>query len=210
MSLSDSPAFNPSLVERIKGILLKPTAEWEKIDREPTSIKSLFTGYAAILAAIGPVAGLVGGQLLPLLGLRTPILAAVVIAALSYVMALAGAYVLGLIIEALAPSFNAVKDRRKAMQLAVYSSTASWLAGVFGLIPALAVLSIVGLYSLFLLYKGLPVLTKVPADKALAYTAVIVIAAIVVFIVIGAVISAITSTLILSAGAAAGLAAYGL
>lgn len=210
MTLSNPPALNPSFVARVKGILTKPTAEWHVIDGERPSIKSLFTGYAAILAAIGPVAGLIGGQLFPLFGLRTPIVSAIIIAAFSYVMALVGAYVLGLIIEALAPSFGAVKDRTKAMQLAVYSSTASWLAGIFTIIPALAILAIVGLYSLFLLFRGLPILTKVPEDKALVYTIVIIVAAFVVFAVIGLIVGAITSSLLVTAGAVGGLGGYGL
>jgi hypothetical protein len=42
-----------------------------------------------------------------------------------------------------------------------------------------------GLYSLYLLYLGLPVLMKSPREKAMAYTAVVILAAIVLFMVIG-------------------------
>ena len=41
------------------------------------------------------------------------------------------------------------------------------------------------MYSLYLLYLGLPVLMKAPEDKAAGYTGVVVIAAIVLFLVIG-------------------------
>ena len=60
------------------------------------------------------------------------------------------------------------------------------------IIPSLGILGIVGLYSLYLLYLGLPVLMKVPQDKALGYTVVTIVAAIVIFAVIGAVTSSIT------------------
>jgi hypothetical protein len=53
------------------------------------------------------------------------------------------------------------------------------------LVPVLSWLGIVGLYSLYLLYLGLPVLMKVPEEKALGYTAVVIIAAIVLFLVVG-------------------------
>ena len=46
-------------------------------------------------------------------------------------------------------------------------------------------LGILGLYSFYLLYLGLPVLMKTPEDKAAGYTGVVVIAAIVLFLVIG-------------------------
>jgi hypothetical protein len=69
--------------------------------------------------------------------------------------------------------------------VAAYSSTASWVAGIFGLIPGVRFLTILGLYSLYLLYLGLPVLMKSPKEKALGYTVVVIIAAIVLFMVIG-------------------------
>ena len=53
------------------------------------------------------------------------------------------------------------------------------------LIPGLRFLAILGVYSLYLLYLGLPVVMKSPREKALAYTAVVVLAAIVLFVVIG-------------------------
>lgn len=214
MSIEAPTAGGSNLVARVKGILFQPTAEWNVIDAERADIKSLFTGYAAVLAAIGPVATLIGGQLFPIsvfgVTAKTPIVGAVIGAAVAYVMALVGAYVLGLIIEAAAPHFGGVKDRTKAMQVAVYFSTASWLAGIFGIFPALAMLSIVGLYSLFLLFKGLPILMKAPQDKAVGYTVVVILAAIVVWIVIGAVVTAVTGAFAVGAMGAAGLAGAGL
>ena len=53
------------------------------------------------------------------------------------------------------------------------------------LCPGLRFLGILGLYSLFLLYLGLPTLMKVPQEKALSYTVVVIVAAIVLFMVIG-------------------------
>jgi hypothetical protein len=82
----------------------------------------------------------------------------------------------------------------KAFKVAAYASTAAWVAGIFGVLPALAILALLGsLYSLYLLYLGLPRLMKAPADKALAYAAVVIVAAIVVFIVIGALMGPVTA-----------------
>ncbi|HEY6050157.1 MAG TPA: YIP1 family protein, partial [Thermoanaerobaculia bacterium] len=88
-----------------------------------------------------------------------------------------------------APRFGGQPGRIAALKLAVYSSTAAWLAGVFSLVPALSILSLLGLYSLYLLYLGVPVLMKVPRDRALGYTIAAVVAAVVLFAVIGAVSS---------------------
>jgi hypothetical protein len=73
-----------------------------------------------------------------------------------------------------------------AFKLAAYAATASWLAGVFTLVPGLSFLSILGLYSLYLLYIGAPILMKVPADRALSYTAVVIVVGIVIALVAAA------------------------
>ncbi len=176
-----------NLVERVKGILLSPKTEWSVIDTEPATPVELYKQYIAPLAAIGPVAQLIGWLAFGVYGYRPPILSALVTTIVMYVLTLVGTYVLALIIDALAPTFNGHRSQIQALKVAAYSSTAAWLAGVFGLIPALSVLMIIGsLYSLYLLYLGLPVLMKSPRDKALVYTGVVVVAGIIVFIVISA------------------------
>ena len=189
MSLSD-PHARASLVQRVQGILLRPTTEWGRIDAEPATTQGLFTGYAMILAAIGPICGAIG---MVVFGFGIPGIAtyhaspvgALVQAVVSYVLSLVGVFVLGFIIDALAPTFGGQKNQVQAMKVAVYGSTASWLAGVFGLIPMLGVLAILGLYSLYLYYVGLPILMKTTKDKALGYTALVVVCAVVLFMVIG-------------------------
>ena len=173
----------PPLVQRVKDILLKPAQTWERIDVEPSSIKGLYAGYVAILAAIGPVCMMIGQLVFPMsiLGVtyRPSLMGAVSTAIVSYVLALVGVFIVALIIDALAPSFGGTKNRTQAFKVAAYGSTAAWVAGVFYLVPAVAVLAVLGLYSLYLYYTGLPRLMKVAQDKALPYTAVVVICAIV-------------------------------
>jgi hypothetical protein len=115
---------------------------------------------------------------------RAPIGSAITHAVVTYVLTLAGTYVLALIIDALAPTFNGQRSQIQALKLAAYSFTAGWVAGIFALVPVLGFLAVLGLYSLYLLYLGLPVLMKTPRDKALIYTAVVIIAAIVLWLVV--------------------------
>lgn len=179
------------LVERVKRILLSPQTEWPVIDSEPTTTAELYRSYIAPLAAIGPVAQLIGysvfGTTVFGTTYRVPIGSGLATAVVTYVLTLGGTYVLALIIDALAPSFNGQRNQIKALKVAAYSSTASWVAGIFALIPGLRVLTILGLYSVYLLYLGLPVLMKCPRDRALAYTGVVLIAAIVLFVIIAVV-----------------------
>ena len=179
-----------ALVDRVKNILLTPKTEWEVIDAEPTTVADLYKGYIIPLAAIGPVAQAVGssvfGYTVPFVGsYRTPIGSAITGAVVTYVLTLVGVYVLALIIDALAPNFNGTRNQIQALKVAAYSYTASWVAGIFALIPGLRFLMILGLYSLYLMYLGLPVLMKSPKEKAMGYTVVVILAAIVLFMVIG-------------------------
>jgi hypothetical protein len=182
-----------ALVDRVKRILLTPKTEWAVIDSEPATPASLYRGYAVPLAAIPAVAGFIGLSVvgISVLGssFKIPMGTGLTWAAVRFLGALVGVYLLALIIDALAPSFGGQKNPIQALKVAVYSSTAAWLAGIFAIIPSLGVLGILGLYSLYLLYLGLPILMKAPQDKAIGYTLVVVIVGIVIFVVIGVVAS---------------------
>jgi hypothetical protein len=178
--------------ERVKNILLQPAREWPVIERERETVINLYTSYIVPLAAIGPVASIIGlsviGISLPVGGnYRLPLTSAIWHAVTALLLALVGVYVLALIIDALAPNFLAKKNTLQALKIAAYSSTPGWLAGVFSLIPSLAFLQIFGLYGVYLLYLGLPVLMKVPQEKAWAYAGVIIVVAMIIFALIGSI-----------------------
>ena len=188
------------LIERVKGIVLSPKTEWEKIAAETTDVKSLYVGYAMILAAIPAICGFIGstviGVSLPIVGtMRTGVGAALVQLVLGYVLGLAVIYVVSLIVTALAPTFDGQKNPVQALKLVVYSSTPVWLAGVFSLVPLLGVLGIIaGLYGLYLLYIGLTPLMKNPQDKSIGYTALIIVCYIVLAIIMGVIVAAVAGT----------------
>lgn len=188
------------LIERVKGILLSPKTEWQKIAAETTDVKSLYIGYAMILAAIPAICGFIGstviGVSLPIVGtIRTGVGAALVQLVLGYVLGLAVIYVVSLIVTALAPTFDGQKDPVQAFKLIVYSSTPVWLAGVFSLVPLLGVLGIIaGLYGLYLLYIGLTPLMKNPQEKSIGYTALIIVCYIVLAIIMGVIVAAVAGT----------------
>jgi hypothetical protein len=172
------------LIERITGILVRPKTEWGVIESEASTVSSIYTTYIIILAAIGPIAALIGQQLIGWGGygvrFTPPIGYSVVFAVLDYGLKLAGVYVAALIIDALAPTFKGTKNFLSAFKVAAYSFTAIWLAQIFYIVPDLMFLSIVGLYSLYLLYLGLPRLMKVQEDQTIGYVGVVVFALIVI------------------------------
>lgn len=197
--MTDGPTnpVNASFFERVKNMIVSPKTEWPRVDAEPSTIGGIYTGYVLILAAIGPICSLIGQQVfgisLFVAHYKPPIAYSVTMAVITYVLSLVSIYVLALIIDALAPSFGGTKNQLSAFKTAAYSWTAAWVAGIFGIIPQLAILGILGLYSLYVLFLGLPVLMKAPQDKAVGYTAVVVVCAIVLYFVVGIVVAALVS-----------------
>jgi len=100
-------------------------------------------------------------------------------------------YVMGLVIDALATNFGGQKNPLQAFKVAAYSAVGFCLASVFQIIPALGILGILGLYSIFILHKGLPVLMKSAPDKTTGYTASVVAIMFVAWIIVAAITSAI-------------------
>ena len=172
MAMTEQAPAPSGLIARIKEILYTPDAAWTRIEAEPTTAKELFVGYACILAAIGPVAQLVGSQLFGYHALwisyHPPLISSIVSAIVNYVAGLVGVFAFALIIDALAPQFGGEKNQIQALKVAVYASTAAWIVGVFQLVYMVSALGIIGAYSLYLLYLGLPKLMKAPARPAKA------------------------------------------
>lgn len=182
------------LIDRVKNIIVQPRAEWEVIAAESTTPGELYKGYIAPLAAIGPIASFIGlslvGMSLPGLGhYRVPIGSALTSAIVAYVFALIGVYVIALIINVLAPTFGGQKDQTQALKVAAYAYTPAWVASVLQILPSLSIIVLIAsLYSLYLIYLGLPVLMKAPREKAVGYTVVVIVCAIVLGIVVSAIV----------------------
>lgn len=205
--MTDAPSNNlppvaAGIVQRAKDILFKPKETWPVIAAEPATTQSIYTPYVLALAAIGPLAGFIGGQVfgITLFGVtyHPPIVGALVSTIVSYGLSLATVFVLALIIDALAPSFGGGKDQVQALKVAAYTGTAGWVGGIFGLIPALSPISFLfALYGLYILYLGLSILMKVPEEKALGYTVVVVLVAIALFILATVIVGALAAPLLI-------------
>src|SRR5687768_8369590 len=115
-----------NIVDRVKKILLTPKTEWDVIAAESTPTQQLVVGYVLPLAAIAAVAAFIGqvviGVSVPLLGtVRFGLLAGLTGLVMSVVMAVVMVFVLGLIADALAPSFGGQKNSAQALKVAAYT-----------------------------------------------------------------------------------------
>jgi hypothetical protein len=186
------------LVDRAKAILLTPGKEWPNIEQEQTTVGALYQTYILPLAAIGPIAGFIRttvfGITVPFVNttFRVSPARGVTSALVSYALALAGVFIVAKVIDALAPTFGGQKNEMQSLKLVTYASTASWLCGIFVAIPGLTALTILGLYSIYLFWTGLPVLMKNPPDRTLGYCVVAAICVIIIMFGISAVTNVIT------------------
>jgi hypothetical protein len=193
-----------TIVDRIKGICLKPKDEWQVIAGESTSAADLLKNYALPLAAIGAVAGFIGSCLVgvSVLGYsyRAPIATGLISAVVGLALSLVMVYVLGLIIDALAPQFGAEKNKSQALKVAVYSFTPGWVAGALRILPSLGILALIAMcYGIYVMYLGLQQVMKAPKEKAVTYTVVVVACGIGLSIVVGLVVGAVAAPAMMAA-----------
>ena len=185
-----------NLVQRVQDILLKPKPTWPVIEQEQADVAGIYQRYLVFIAAIPAVAGFIGMSLIGVGGfgmhMRMPFMSGLVNMVVSYGLSLLVVFLLALIVDALAPTFNGSKSQINAFKLVAYGSTAGFVGGIFSLIPSLGVLGLfAGLYSIYLIYTGIPVLMKCPQEKAGAYTAVVIVCGIVASLIVGAVSAAV-------------------
>ncbi len=197
------PASSSNLISRVLGLVTNPAAEWGKIDGEVTSLAKLVTTYTVILAAILPIAFILGGLLA---GGGGGIGTLIIIALIYYAFQVVVPIALAFVIDALAPTFGSAKNATQAAKLAIYSSTPAHLAGIlfllasnmFGGLQWLPM--IIGLgWGGFLLFLGLPILMKTPADKAAGYAGASIGAWAVLWVVAQVIINSIVWNIIVGA-----------
>jgi len=177
------------LVQRVKGILLTPEAEWPAIAKEPGTPGYLFPQYMAYLAAIPPVARFIGNSVIgiatPAGIYRVPLFSGLLAAVIAYVLSFAVVYLIAIIADQLAPRFGGVKDFPNALKVTVYSFTPYWIAGILQLAAGLRFVAyVLALFGIYLAWLGLTRLMRPKPDEAVVYVAISVGCAIVIVVAV--------------------------
>lgn len=176
------------IIDRIKNILITPNTEWPAIERETPNISTIFVNYVLPLLGIGAAAIFIGTGLISsavtgfgLWGFKTGITSAIVYV----ILTTARIFIVALVIDLLAPSFESEKNFNRSFQLSAYSFTASYIGALFFILPVLSFLAVLcTLYCIYTMYVGVPVIKKTPQDKQVAYTAIIILVSIVAMAVL--------------------------
>ena len=199
-----------NLIERAKNILTNPKQEWEVINGEEATPMTLLTTYVIPMVLIGAIAGFIGYGFIGInygFGIRIKGLDWGLYHGISTLISgIISFFVSSYVIDALAPTFKSEKNINKSAQLVAYSSTAFWVVAILMILPALAILMILGLYSVYLFYLGISVMKKTPEDQKIVYMVVSALVMIVVSLVINFILQKILMSVFgLSLGGMLGL-----
>lgn len=169
-------------VSRAVKVLVSPGRAWAQIAEAPAEPRPLFLRYAVPLAALPALCSVVGvlvfGFNIANVGVHMSVVGLILGAIAGYVLTLAGVWALAALIAVAAPAFDGLGDRRAALNLVVYAATAIWVGGLAEIYPSLGIPVgiLAGLYSLYALYLGLPVMMGVPEERRLTAFASVLIA----------------------------------
>ncbi len=160
------------IISRIKGIILAPRQEWERIASEDATILDLYRGYIVFLAAVPPFASFLGSWLFGTHGLHPTFSGGFMRAVAQYALSLPVLFMTAFVISMAAPYFDGRSDDRRALALVAYSFTPAWLAAAFGLVPGLRFLDVLGFYGVYVFSVGLTRMMRVPKDNLDVFTLV--------------------------------------
>ena len=200
------------LLSRLRGLLVAPRATWATVAAEQATPISLYRDWIVWLAAITPVAMFIG---LAIFGLSVPLVGTIRVGAgallvqmlVSYVLTLVVVYLVALLAAALAPRFAGRQDNVQALKLVAYAWAPVWVVGILHLVPALGPLTVLAVlaalvYSIWLFWIGAQSVLAVPQERAVGFTAVIIVIGVVVAMVVGMVSAALSGFGALTPGAA--------
>lgn len=185
-------------IVRITQIIINPHRVWHDIKEDEDTFAHVLTHYALPLAAIPAVFGFFGQVLVGMpssfstVVYRVPFEIAFVRMILYYLFLLVGLYIAGIVINGLSSSFQSRHDAVHAYKLAVFAYIPAFFAGVLKLIPVLGLLTfLLSLYSIYVLYTGIPVMMETPKEKVAGYTIVVTIIMIILYAIIAGISSII-------------------
>ncbi|MCX5750948.1 MAG: Yip1 family protein [Candidatus Saganbacteria bacterium] len=162
------------LVSKIRKLLLLPNDTWKEIKFESTSVSDLFRSYAVYIAAVPCLVAILRYGIIgiydPFQGLiRVSFINILFFAVVKLGANLLAIYAMAKLTTYLAYCFDSKVEFTPALKLVVYAVTPFWLADVFLLIPFLRIFTILGWYSVYLFYVGLPIILETSQEKVIIF-----------------------------------------
>ena len=180
------------LLDHTLGIFTHPDKEWRDIRKQRRSKALEFFTHVPLLALIPAISFYYGvTQAGWALGGGEPVFltssSAIILCVISYLSALAGVWIFGEFIHWMAATYSEeAVDPRRGMAVAVYVTIPIFIAGIAGVMPVLwinaAATMLAAVYSIYLIYEGIPILMNIDKERGFLYSTSIVTVALVLLV----------------------------
>lgn len=160
----------PETLRRIVGLIASPRVEWDRIASEPTSVDRLIRRFIVPLSLLTPIATAVGMRTFNAewdadAGFFVPAELIYAASATTLFTSILSIFVLAGIFVAIAPMYGSSRNYRAALNVATYGAVPVLLAGATLLLPAMVIVTMVGVcHSLYLYWIGVRRVLEVPAE----------------------------------------------
>ena len=172
------------IVNQAKDLVFNPKGAMEKLKDEKVETKDIVI-YLAIVGIPTFLGVLLGYGFFWWGGFGGLIGYAFALAIITYILSIIGIVVFGFILNALAKNFKTKENKMQAMKLVSYAATPWLLLGILNIFPGFGFISLVGgLYGLYILYLGIPILMGTPKEQQMPY---FIVGLIVYIVVMGAI-----------------------
>jgi hypothetical protein len=176
---------------RARNLVINSKTEWNNILLENFTKDEVVKKYALPMIIIMTGCSMVG-SFITVSNIGYAIIKALGILGFTYI----GTYISAVIINELTTSFNSKKDMNTTFRLVVYSLTAYYIMISLVLLwPPLGMLSVFGLFSVYLFWEGSTILLSTPEDNKVGFVVVssLVIVGVysILYLILGGILSAV-------------------
>ncbi len=170
---------------RSRNLLIKPAVEFKAIANENQSIKGLNKSLVIPFAGLVGLSELLGSIFIHLSSPLDSYIFVFLSAAIVFLIVFIQTYFSGKLIALLGKNINSNNHKESAYALVAYSQIPFYLALAFiKIFPELIFLIIFGIYSIYLLYKGIDILLKIPLIRKMQFLILSVMIMLVLFITV--------------------------
>lgn len=186
-----------ALFQHTLGILTHPDSEWAEIRREKQTFARVFLMHVPLLALIPCIAAYIGvTQVGWSIGggdtVKLTSSSAMWLSIFSYAAMLAAVYILGEFINWMARAYGVSGSsdelHYEGTALAVYISAPVFLASAVFLYPLLwlnvLVVGAAAIYSIYLIYEGIPILMNLTKEQGFMYASSVVTVGLVILVIV--------------------------
>jgi hypothetical protein len=184
-------------LRRIVYLIFRPTAEWDLIATEKTSVDALLRAYILPLAVLAPIATVIGMEAFdrewsPVHGYLVPGDQIFASGATTYFGIIGSIFALAAIFAVIAPMFGASRSYVAALKVATYGSIPVMLAGATLVLPVMAIVGLVAIcHSVYLFWLGARRVLDVPKGESTEFVGISLVLLIFASVLAGAAASAI-------------------